>query len=51
MMIRRNTSGSYRSARRRGFVLVTIALTAAGVFGVVGLAVDVGRMFIVKNEV
>ena len=51
MMIRRNTSGSYRSVRRRGFVLVTMALTTAGIFGVVGLAVDIGRMFIVKNEV
>src|SRR5437763_15977920 len=51
MMIRRNTSGSHRSAGRRGFVLVTMALTAAGIFGVVGLAVDIGRMFIVKNEV
>jgi Flp pilus assembly protein TadG len=50
MMIRRNTSGSHRSARRRGFVLVTMALISAGVFGVVGLAVDIGRMFIAKNE-
>lgn len=51
MMIRRNTSGSCRSVRRRGFVLVTMALTTAGVFGAAGLAVDIGRMFIVKNEV
>jgi hypothetical protein len=51
MMIRRNTFGSYRCVHRRGFVLVTMALTAAGVFGVVGLAVDIGRMFIAKNEV
>jgi hypothetical protein len=50
-MIRRNTSASHRSDRRRGFVLVTMALTTAGVFGVAGLAVDIGRMFIVKNEV
>jgi hypothetical protein len=50
-MIRRNTSNSHRSVRRRGFVLVTMALVAAGVFGVVGLAVDIGRMFIAKNEV
>jgi hypothetical protein len=41
---------SRRAVRRRGFVLVTMALTTAGVFGVVGLAVDIGRMFIAKNE-
>jgi hypothetical protein len=31
-------------------VLVTIALSATAVFGVVGLAVDIGRIFIAKNE-
>jgi len=35
---------------QRGFVLVTMALTSAAVFGLVGLAVDVGRMFVAKNE-
>jgi Flp pilus assembly protein TadG len=35
---------------RRGFVLVTMALTAVALFGVLGLAVDIGRMFIAKNE-
>jgi len=49
--MRRKTSGSCRSVRRRGFVLVTMALTSVGVFGVVGLAVDVGRMVIAKNEI
>ena len=48
-MGRKPSDSSYRT-RRRGFVLVTMALTTAGVFGVVGLAVDVGRMFIAKNE-
>ena len=43
-------SASRHAVRRRGFVLVTMALTTAGVFGVVGLAVDIGRMFIAKNE-
>src|SRR5215471_8903611 len=37
--------------RRRGFVLVTMALATVGILGVVGLAVDIGRMFIVRNEV
>jgi hypothetical protein len=35
---------------RRGFVLVTMALTAVALFGVLGLAVDIGRIFIAKNE-
>ena len=35
---------------KRGFVLVTMALTAVALFGVLGLAVDIGRMFIAKNE-
>src|ERR1035437_3297098 len=48
--MRRKSSGSSRSVRRRGFVLITMALTTIGVFGVVGLAVDVGRMFMAKNE-
>ena len=45
-----DTSRSRRPGRQRGFVLVTMALAAVGVFAVVGLAVDVGRMFIAKNE-
>ncbi len=32
-------------------MLVTMALTAAGVIAVAGLAVDLGRVFIVKNEI
>src|SRR5688500_4687938 len=41
-----------RMARRRekGFVLITIALCALALFGACGLAVDVGRMYVVKNE-
>ncbi len=34
----------------RGFALVTMALTSVAVIGILGLAVDVGRMFIAKNE-
>lgn len=49
--MRPKTSGPCRSVRRRGIVLVTMALTSVGVFGVVGLAVDVGRMVIAKNEI
>src|SRR5262249_26982217 len=35
---------------QRGFVLVTMAMTTVGIFAVAGLAVDVGHIFIAKNE-
>jgi Flp pilus assembly protein TadG len=35
---------------RRGFVLVMMGLTAFALFGMTGLAVDIGRMYIAKNE-
>src|SRR5260370_5103998 len=40
------------SKRRRngGFVLIVMALAATALLGVLGMAVDVGRMFISKNE-
>jgi len=50
MLMRHRNLRAGATARRRGFVLVTMAATAAAVFGVVGLAVDIGRMFITKNE-
>lgn len=36
--------------RERGFSLAMLAICATVMFGMLGLAVDVGRMFIVKNE-
>jgi Flp pilus assembly protein TadG len=39
-----------RSGRERGFVLVTMAVAAIALIGVLGLAVDLGHMFISKNE-
>ena len=36
--------------REQGFVLVTMAVSAAVLFGALGLSVDLGRMFIAKNE-
>ncbi len=36
--------------QERGFVLVTMAVSAVVLFGCLGLAVDLGRMFIAKNE-
>jgi len=37
-------------ARQRGFVLITMAVAAIALIGVLGLAVDLGHMFISKNE-
>ena len=39
-----------RRGQRHGFVLVTMAIAAIALIAVLGLAVDVGRMFIAKNE-
>jgi Flp pilus assembly protein TadG len=36
--------------RERGFVLVALSLSIFFLLGVVGLAIDVGRMYVVKNE-
>lgn len=39
-----------RHAGEQGFVLIAIALCAVALVGAVGTAVDIGRMFIAKNE-
>ncbi len=39
-----------RKNRRRGFTLIMVALCTFLLFGLMGLAFDVGRMFIAKNE-
>jgi hypothetical protein len=36
--------------KRKGFVLLTTAVSGVAIFGMMGLAVDLGRMYIVKNE-
>ncbi len=36
--------------RERGFVLVALSLSILFLLGMVGLAVDLGRMYVVKNE-
>lgn len=41
----------YRSRKQRGVVLVMMTLAAIALFGALGLAVDIGRMFITKNEI
>jgi len=39
-----------RKRSQRGFSLLMVAVTSAVIFGMFGLAFDVGRMFIIKNE-
>lgn len=39
-----------RSGSERGFMLVAMSLTSIALMGVLGLSVDLGRMFIAKNE-
>ena len=46
----RNISASCRHGRERGFVLITMAAAAFALIGILGVAVDFGRMFIAKNE-
>ena len=48
--IPRAMSISRRKGREGGFSLLMIAVTATVMFGILGLAFDIGRMFIVKNE-
>jgi uncharacterized membrane protein len=39
-----------RNPSQRGFVLMTMAITAIALMGAMGLAIDLGHIFIVKNE-
>lgn len=39
-----------RNQRKRGFTLVAMAISATALVAVVGLALDVGRLYIAKNE-
>ena len=39
-----------RRHRQRGFVLITMTAAAIALIGVMGLAIDAGRIFVVKNE-
>jgi Flp pilus assembly protein TadG len=39
-----------RRANKRGYILLTMGAAAVALFGALGLAVDVGRMFIAKSE-
>src|SRR6266849_3472741 len=38
------------NSHRHGFTLLATAMCAVGLFGMAGLAIDIGRMYITKNE-
>src|SRR5260370_24611007 len=40
----------YERSSTRGFTLVASAVAAVALFGMAGLAIDVGHMYITKNE-
>src|SRR5229473_4191518 len=48
--IRNGIAVSRRKGEDGGYVLVTMAIAAFALIGVMGVAVDIGRMFIAKNE-
>src|SRR5215470_5360025 len=39
-----------KNRRRRGYILVATTLSLSFLLGVCGLAIDIGRMYIAKNE-
>src|SRR5882724_7580762 len=41
---------AHKRSRERGFTLLASAVCAVALFGAAGLAVDIGRMYITKNE-
>lgn len=43
-------SGSLRRLRQRGFVLVVSAIAAVALIGCLGMAVDLGRLYLIKSE-
>src|SRR5579864_1912342 len=45
-----NRDRQVRRSRERGYVLLTMGAAAVALFGALGLAVDVGRLFIAKTE-
>jgi len=41
---------AHKHSRERGFTLIASAICVVALFGAAGLAVDIGRMYITKNE-
>jgi Flp pilus assembly protein TadG len=42
--------GTSRNGQERGFVLITMGITVIALIAVLGMSIDIGRMFIAKNE-
>src|SRR5438046_2627588 len=50
VMFPRNPAAGGRDGKQGGFMLITMGVTAVALIGVLGVAVDIGRIFIAKNE-
>src|SRR5260221_3432262 len=48
--IRNGISATRRNSQQGGYVLITMAIAAFALIGILGVSVDIGRMFIAKNE-
>src|SRR5947207_8875466 len=48
--VKRKSRGTGRGSRERGFALIATALGLIAIVGIAGISVDVGRMYIAKNE-
>lgn len=46
----RRSTRVYPKTDKSGFVLIAVALSAVAVVGALGMAIDLGRMFVVKSE-
>ncbi len=50
MLLRRRPRDSSRQSGRRGYILIMFTLSLFMLLGVCGLAIDMGRMYVVKSE-
>jgi hypothetical protein len=48
--VKRKTRGAAQGSRERGFALIATAVSLLAIVGIAGISVDVGRMYIAKNE-
>ncbi len=46
----RSMSAHHRRSRERGFALITSGICSVAILGMLGLAVDLGRLYIIRNE-
>src|SRR5260370_15904094 len=48
--MKRETRAAAQQSRERGFALIATAFGLIAILGIAGLSVDLGRMYIAKNE-